>query len=229
LRTATRRLQAAFAVLPKSTRKQKKAAKAMARIKKLMKVNARVRDQDIILSKLAGYQPNQIFERLIEDLRQSRKNNLDEAKDLGMDVQKNPGPRVKPRTFSSPDLQKRYDKVLRRLSSKIANELPLVREDQSKVEELHMVRRDCKQLRYVLEMSEFSKPPEALVALRSWQDILGAIRDHDVMIQYLRKQRRSAEIQTALNIETENRNKNYQKFVEASRENPIPDLARTKS
>jgi len=78
-------------------------------------------------------------------------------------------------------------------------------------------------------MSEFSKPPEALVALRSWQDTLGAIRDHDVMIQYLRKQRRSADIQTALNIETENRNKNYQKFVESSRENPIPDLAETKS
>jgi len=73
LRTATRRLQAAFALLPKATRKQNKAQKAMSRIRELMKVNASVRDQDIILSKLSMYKQNPRYERLIEDLRKSRK------------------------------------------------------------------------------------------------------------------------------------------------------------
>jgi CHAD domain-containing protein len=142
-----------------------------------------------------------------------------------LSVQKDPGPRVKPRDLSEPILQRRYNKVVRKLGSKITSELPLVREDPSKVEELHVVRRDCKQLRYVLEMAEFSRPPKPLVALRSWQDLLGTIRDHDVMIGYLQGLRRSAEILVALNVEIENRNKNYREFVEVSRENPVSRIA----
>ena len=225
LRTATRRLQAAFDLLPKTARKQNRTQKPMARIKKLMKVNASVRDQDIILSKLSLYKQNPTFERLIGDLRKSRKSHLGQAKKLALSVQKNPRLRIKPRDISDSVLEKRYNKVVRKLSSKITSELPLVREDQSKVEELHVVRRDCKQLRYVLEMGEFSKPPKPLVALRSWQDLLGTIRDHDVMLAYLRELTKSSEIQMALNTETESRNNNYRKFVEASRDNPISRFA----
>jgi CHAD domain-containing protein len=122
-------------------------------------------------------------------------------------------------------IQKRHNKVLRKLSSKITSELPLVREDPSKVEELHVVRRDCKQLRYVLEMGEFSRPPKPLVAIRAWQDLLGTIRDQDVMIAYLRGLNKSSEIQFALNTEIESRSNSYRKFVEASRENPVSRFA----
>jgi CHAD domain-containing protein len=190
-----------------------------------MKVNATVRDQDIILSKLSMYKQSPTYERLTESLRKSRKSHLEQAKELALSVQKDPGPRVKPRDISDPTLQRRYNKVVRKLGSKITSELPLVREDPSKVEELHVVRRDCKQLRYVLEMSEFSRPPKPLVALRSWQALLGTIRDHDVMIEYLRGLRKSAEVQVALNTEVENRNKSYRKFVEVSRENPVSRFA----
>jgi CHAD domain-containing protein len=225
LRTSTRRLQAAFALLPKTSRKQNKAQEAMARIKKLMKVNASVRDQDIILSKLSTYKQNPTYERLVDDLRKARKSHLEQSKELALSIQKNPGPRVKAKDLSEPTLQKRHDKVVRKLSSKISSELPLVREDPSKVEELHVVRRDCKQLRYVLEMGEFSKPPKPLVALRSWQDLLGTIRDHDVMITYLGGLKRSPEILSALNTEIESRNNSYRKFVEVSRENPVSRFA----
>ena len=225
LRTTTRRLQAAFALLPKTARKHNKAQKAMVRVKKLMKVNASVRDQDIILAKLSMYKHSPTFERLIADLRKSRKSHLEQARELALSVQKNPGLRVKSRTLPDSALQKRYNKVVRKVSSKINSELPIVREDQSKVEELHIVRRDCKELRYVLEMSEFSRPPKQLVALRTWQELLGTIRDHDVMIAYLRGLNTSPEIQLALNMETESRNNNYRKFVEASRENPVSRFA----
>jgi len=132
LRTATRRLQSAFALLPKTSRKETRAQKAMARIKKLMKVNASVRDQDIILSKLSMYKQNLTYERLIEDLRKSRKSHLEQARELALSVQKNPVPRVKPSDLSNPGLQRRYNKVVRKLGSKITSELPLVREDPSK-------------------------------------------------------------------------------------------------
>ena len=225
LRTSTRRLQSAFALLPKTTRKQNRAQNSMARIKKLMKVNASVRDQDIILSKLSMYEQSPTYERLMEDLRKSRKSHLEQAKEIALSVQKNPVPRVKPSDLSDSILQRRYDKVVRKLGSKITSELPLVREDPSKVEELHVVRRDCKQLRYVLEMAEFSRPPKPLAALRSWQDLLGTIRDSDVMIEYLQGLRKMPEIQIAQNSEIENRTKSYRKFVEASRENPVSRFA----
>ena len=197
----------------------------MARIKKLMKVNASVRDQDIILSKLQAKKQNPRFERLVDDLRESRKSHLEQAKDLAVSVQKNPGLSVKPGELSDSVLQRRYNKIVRKLSSKIAGELPLVREDPAKVEELHVLRRDCKQLRYVLETPEFSKPSKPLVSLRSWQDLLGAIRDNDVMIEYLQGLRKTPEFLAALNTEIENRSNNYRKFVDVSRENPVARIA----
>lgn len=90
---------------------------------------------------------------------------------------------------------------------------------------MHVTRRDCKQLRYVLEMGEFSRPPKPLVALRSWQELLGTIRDHDVMIAYLQGLKKSPEIQLALNTEIEGRGNSYRKFVEVSRENPVSRFA----
>lgn len=197
----------------------------MRRIKKLMKVNASVRDRDIILGKLSSHKKQAFTERLIADLRKVRKSSLKEAQKLALLVQKNPGPRVKTKDLSEEALKRRYDKVVKRLAEKISNELPIVREDASKVNELHVVRRDCKQLRYVLEMSEFTRPPRPLVTLRAWQDLLGTIRDSDVMIGYLRGLVKSPEIQTTLNIEIENRAKDYHKFVEVSQDNPVSRLA----
>jgi CHAD domain-containing protein len=200
----------------------------MTRVKKLMKVNATVRDWDIVLSKLSTHKKSPAFDHLIENLRKQRKSNLQEARELALSVQKSAGLRVKSRDLSDFSLQERYDKVVRKLAIKISNELPLVRGDASKVQELHAVRRDCKQLRYVLEMSEFSNPPKPLVALRSWQDLLGTIRDQDVMIGYLTGLRESPEIRLAINLEVENRRKSYLKFVEVSRDNPMSVLAKSR-
>ena len=227
LRTATRRYQAASRVLPKTIRMRRKTEKTLARIKKLMRVNAAVRDWDIVLSKLSTYKKNPTYEHLMEGLRKRRKSNLEEAKKLAVSIQDSPRFRARARDLSDSLLQRRYDKVVAKLASKITKELPLVREDSSKVNELHVVRRDCKQLRYILEMSEFSTPPKPLVALRSWQDLLGAIRDHDVMIEYLRQSGESPDIRLALNKEVENRRNSYLKFVEISRDNPVSRLAKT--
>jgi CHAD domain-containing protein len=199
----------------------------MTRVKKLMKANATVRDWDIVLSKLSTHKKHKTYDNLIENLRKLRKSNLEEARELALSVQKSAGLRAKSRDISNSSLQKRYEKIVKKLATKISNELPIVREDASKIQELHIVRRDCKQLRYILEMSEFSTPPKPLVELRSWQDLLGTIRDHDVMIEYLTRLRESPQIRLALNIELENREKNYLKFVEASRDNPLSDLAKS--
>ena len=223
LRTATRRLEAASMLLPKKVRKRRKIEKTMTRIKKLMKVNAKVRDQDIILSKLSQYK-KPAYDRLIESLRTSRKSNLADAREVALSIQNGPRPRVRARDLSDSSLEKRYAKVVKKLASKISSELPLVREDASKINELHMVRRDCKQLRYVIEMSEFSTAPKPLVALRSWQDLLGTIRDQDVMIDHLRQLKGSPDTRFALNTEIENRRKNYLRFVEVSRNNPVSGL-----
>src|SRR2546428_6677037 len=121
-----------------------------------MKVNASVRDQDIILTNLSMYKQSPTYERLTKSMRKSGKSHLEQAKELALWVQKDPGPRIRPRDLSDLILQRRYNKVVRKLATKITSELPIVRENPSKVEELHVVRRDCKQLRYALEMSEFS-------------------------------------------------------------------------
>jgi len=56
--------------------------------------------------------------------------------------------------------------------------------DESKVAELHSLRKDVKKLRYLLELTE--KTPARLSSLAKWQESLGAIHDLDVAIDYLK-------------------------------------------
>ena len=50
------------------------------------------------------------------------------------------------------ELQKRYNKVLSNFISKIELNFPIVITNALKIEELHQLRKDCKKMRYMLEL-----------------------------------------------------------------------------
>jgi CHAD domain-containing protein len=114
------------------------------------------------------------------------------------------------------DLQKRYNKMISRLISRIESTFPAVLTNQAKLEELHELRISCKKLRYLLELlpEEKNKVLKTRKTLQKLQDILGTIHDYDFTIDHLSSlEQSSIEIQEIITIEKEERNAKYREFL----------------
>jgi CHAD domain-containing protein len=105
-------------------------------------------------------------------------------------------------------------KVLDDLDVVIGRELRVVVRDETKVEELHSLRKHCRKFRYALElMPQDSYKSEARELLQRWQDGLGAIRDSDIMIGYLEGSKYPAATKPSLAAERGARHRRYLAFV----------------
>ena len=119
--------------------------------------------------------------------------------------------------------KKRFSKVIGRFATRIEHNLPIVAYDNEKITELHELRKDCKKLRYLLELlpdnnhkdqrsEKDDYVSELMEKLESVQDILGIIHDHDTTIAYLKRRKgtrtRSTQIHSVLkkiNLERQNK------------------------
>ena len=114
------------------------------------------------------------------------------------------------------ELQKRFDKILARLISKLESTFPMVLTDPLKIEELHDLRIACKKLRYLLELlpDEDQGALKTRKTLQKLQDILGAIHDYDFTTDYLKSTAQSSEeIQEIINLESEERKLKFDEFL----------------
>jgi CHAD domain-containing protein len=117
----------------------------------------------------------------------------------------------------------------------------------NKIVELHELRKDCKKLRYLLELMPDQDNKEThkmitelediqdmlgsihiqnnegmhkmITELEDIQDMLGSIHDNDAMIAYLKRVRHSKEITHILNSEVTERNTKYKEFVQYCKRN----------
>lgn len=213
LRTAVRRLLTCIKLLPGSIRRAKKTGKYVARYEILLRLNAKVRDLDIILSRAAARSNDSGYAEFAKSLSDSRKaaaqpavhfaSSLGSARSLSID--ENDIPNI--------TLRRRFDKITKRLEAKIGKRLPLVLTDSSEKEELHRLREDVRMLRYTMDLGGLPRGSQAMLVLRSWQDLLGLIHDSDIVIDYLQHQKESPEIRDLLRDEFARRNKNYENFA----------------
>ena len=213
LRTASRRLLACFSLLPKSLRKRKLMKGYSEGLEELIRRNATVRDIDIILSKISGRSDATIFGQLARQLSERRKDRLRSSLRLVGSVRELARPSINPDDLSDDLLQRRLEKVNRKLETKIKERLPIVLGDPAKKRELHRLREDSRRLRYILDLAGTPVSAEPMALLRSWQDILGLIHDSDIMIDYLQGEKMSPEIQDLFRDEVAERNQNYEKFA----------------
>lgn len=193
VRTAIRRLEVMFSLLPKKMRKQNR--KKIMKYKAFFKANSMVRDLDVIRGRVAALSPD--VSMLDLQLQRKRDAELKHAIQAGRKIKNIRLMRVydvQPRK-----LEARIDKITDRLSARIKQTLPAVLSDSGKVDELHKLRKDCKKLRYVIEAlpAEIAKKYEkkasdaigrrgSSVSLEKLQDMLGEIRDSDITLQYLK-------------------------------------------
>ena len=223
IRKSIRRADSAYMILPKKYRKKKRFVKYIETSKKFFKVNSKIRDYDIFLEKVQKYM--EISKNNDDDIKSTilkfRNSELESAVDIAQKLQYLKCPRLKKHNEKklSKQIDNRFKKIAHKLEQIIYENLPLVLDDSKRIEELHEVRKDCKKLRYILELKltdkELNKELFLLVKdLENIQDHLGKIHDCDATISFFEKLKPKTKIHNKIiDNETKLRINLYKNFV----------------
>lgn len=225
LRIAIRRMSLCIELLPKKIRKEEATQALVTSLDEASKANAKVRDLDIVISKISAYKPEVSIDNQTGRVKETRDSKLQAARRQTLALQKIPIPKVWEKDLSTLKLQKRLSKTTNQLILEINGRLPLVLQDFNNVRDLHLLRIDCRRLRYLAELFRSKKTGRFLSRLRSWQSLLGFIHDSDLTIDYLRKLGEAPEIQPILNDLVSQRNQSYEKFSSIAK--PISPVSLT--
>lgn len=221
VRTALRRLEASFSLLPK---KQRSAhSKQIKAYKEFFKFNSRVRDCDIIRDRIMAANKNET--KMTSLLAKRRQSELKRAIKLAQQIKK-----MKPLKLGKIDdekLEQRIDKVAGRLTGRVKELLPVVVSKSEEKQLLHELRKDLKRLRYILEIlpgnygKKYGEKLAKIIGkkdgdnpvagrLQDLQDVLGSIHDADITIEYLQEIKYSGSV---LDKENGIRGELYRRFV----------------
>ena len=221
VRTSVRRFNATFLSLPNKYRTGPILLLEYNQItNKFFKVNSKIRDYDIIVQKLNNYTQSSQRDLVIDSIKKDRQLNLEKAKTIAITLKDLGSNKVIDKmNITEKELQKRYNKVISSFISKIELNFPIVITNALKIEELHQLRKDCKKMRYMLELlpEENTDAIELKKIFEKIQDHLGCIHDFDITIYYLRSLEPNREIQEIINTETENRRLKYAEFLNFSK------------
>ena len=220
MRTSVRRMESSYRTLPRKMRKKNRIKRYVSRCKDLFRLNSEIRDYDIITQKIQQYEQGQNdgVENYKKRLASRREAKLQQARALALEVREMGVPNLTRSNLSNKKLTKRYNKIVSKFANKIMMNLPIVVTDANKLKELHEMRKDCKKLRYLLELlpidSSSNKGNVSLLLqqLEKMQDILGEIHDCDAVISYLKRQAKSNQLHGITDKIIEERNKKYQEF-----------------
>ena len=136
-----------------------------------------------------------------------------------------PVPYITENDISTKKLETRFDKLVNKFKERIEFNLPIVLTNIDKIRELHEMRKDCKKLRYLLELlpdqnnrqnadNNTKHAQKMITELEDIQGMLGAIHDSDTRIAYLRRVRQHNAVRHILDKEIIERNKKYEEFVQ---------------
>ena len=226
VRTSISRLDVSFSLLPKKLRKRKN--RQIKKYRKFFKANSNARDLDIIRGKIATLAEGvPDAEKLLGQLQKKRK------AELGRALKKMQPVQLDSSSIPAGKLESRIDRAAGKLGVKINEAFPVVLSDSSKVEELHRLRKDCKKLRYILEMvppagrKKYERAVSLALALEELQDLLGAIRDSDITIEYLEGSRTKVARELAAR-EAGNRDRLYRDLVRRAKQATTTPLRRAR-
>lgn len=216
VRKATARLRTSYSVLPKRFRRDARIKRYVSASRKLSKALGKVRDIDTIAAWTMQLSEGKDQRSFILDLGRLRGSNLRVALLKGRKLRKTKTPFLDLRDLDDYADGKRIAKVEKRLAGRVDKEFEEFLSTQE-VEVMHALRKDSKRLRHLLELTERGEPPPLLARLRSIQDDLGAIRDHDLVIDYLRSRVRLTSTRSLIREEIAKRHARLEDFVSKNR------------
>jgi CHAD domain-containing protein len=185
LRRALRRLRTAYSILPKKPREEMRFRLYLKELGRLSKASGHVRDLDTISARAAEVTDARDWRAAASEIARLRAASLRNAMSSGKLVEKLKVPHVKANQLGEARMERRFAKRQDRLVRRVDKEFEEFLSTQE-VEVMHALRKDAKRLRHLLELTGRNGNGQLLKQLRSIQDELGAIRDHDLVIDYLR-------------------------------------------
>ncbi|MGD1835747.1 MAG: CHAD domain-containing protein [Nitrososphaeraceae archaeon] len=223
VRKSIRRADSAYMILSKKYRKKKSFIKYINTSKKFFKVNSKIRDYDIYLEKIQKYtsivNSNNNIKPIILKYRNSE---LENAIVVAKKLKQLKCPQIQIKKDNK-KLNKQIDNQFKKMSNKfeqiIEDNMPLVITDDKRIKELHEVRKDCKKLRYILELKlndneKNEELSELINNLENIQDSLGKIHDCDATISFFKKLKPQTKVhEQIIYNETQNRITLYERFV----------------
>ncbi len=219
LRVSIRRLLTGASILPKKIRGTNQSRKYLDNCRDLLRLNTKVRDIDVILSKLPNHGDDPAYAKLTKQLNNVREASIKKGLHLASTIKDNSNT-IPTADLPSSKIQKRFKKSTAALSKKLRSHLRIVAKDPKNTAELHKLREDSRRLRFTLEMDDTPETSKLLPVLETWQDTLGKIRDSDIFISHFKHEAGSPDIKQVLDAEKMVRNENYEKFLEIARESP---------
>jgi len=220
LRTSIRKLLTIANILPKKIREQKESKKYLESYENLLRLNAKVRDIDIILSKLPHHGDDPAYSKLATQFNKMRESSLKKATGFASSIKGMKSFSIEADKLSNPMIQKRFKKTATALTKRLKKHLRIVVNEPKSVDELHKLREDSRRLRFTLEMDDSPETSKLAPVLEKWQDVLGKIRDSDVFILSFKDEQNSSEMKDVLEQEKSGRRENYEMFLEVAKESP---------
>lgn len=223
IRIAIRRMESVYRILPKKIRKHEDLQNYVKQAKALFKINTQIRDFDIICAKLEKLHSVQ-FGKIINSIKNKRKHQLSAGHELALKLKTVLPPKLKERDVIESKLRKRFQKIVSGLVAEMEHDIPLVLNDDKKIEEIHELRKDFKKLRYSIELtSSKTGSLKSIKSLKKIQDELGSIHDSDMFLDYLRGMKGSGKLAEAIREEMHERREKYQKFVQVFKDEGFDD------
>jgi len=215
-RTSVRRAQATVRLFPSELRRKRLTRKFLRCCRAAGKVSSQLRDIDIIKARLMKLPQSDPRDSFLSELDGRRLALLRDARRTAKALSRNLLKEEFDRGLNAKQLEKRFRKVAGRLVVDVDSRLAVVLEDATKKKELHLLRMDCKKLRYTLEAGRKTAYREKLLrTLEESSDALGGIHDWDTVTAYLMEKPRRAE--PLIELAAEKRDLEYQKFVKRAR------------
>jgi CHAD domain-containing protein len=223
LRVTARRIQVMRGLLPKAVRGSQASKRFELSLKSVLKATSQSRDLDTLLETLEPYKlalPEDDFRRL-GNQRSDAAVGAKMASSVLVDV---PPPSIEDSELRGRKLSRRLRKSVRKHSRRASELLSKVVQDDSKIAELHALRKEVKKLRYLCELADDT--PRDLAVLAKWQEHLGAVHDFDVALDFVRGSREPKG--SAVNMLERARRASYQKFLKEWRAGSAAVLGKSK-
>jgi CHAD domain-containing protein len=220
IRVAARRIQVMRRLMPRSVRNARDSRTFSLALKSVMKATSELRDMDTLMVTLKSCKGN-LPAGLLVSLENRRSDSAARAKVTVSVLADVEVPRLDASKLRGRRLSRRFRKDVRKHSMQASSLLTQVLNDESRVVELHSLRKEAKKLRYLLELAD--KTPARLSSLTKWQESLGAIHDLDVANAYLKGAGAGAGRGAILELQRE-RHSNYLAFIRAYRADSMQAL-----
>ena len=184
VRTSIRRVEASFRLLPKNIRKKPNVSSYLTRTRILFKATSPIRDIDIAEGKLKKFETIAGILDLLKRNEEKRAQLLSVAMKAAGTLGKTPRPNIKPSQISESKLSRRRKKIERKFEDSLHDQIAVVLSNP-KPEKLHEFRKNCKMLRYSLELDSNRKKKKLVATLEQLQTTLGSVLDDYMTLRFL--------------------------------------------